>query len=115
MKACACADSPSTFVLTSYEPNTLTYEVNAPEGGTGVLAEISYPGWRSFIDGKEVSHGRADYILRAMNVPAGKHVIEFTFDPKSLHVTETIAFIALGILGLAILVAIVLALKKNKK
>lgn len=50
-----------------------------------------------------------------MNVPAGKHVIEFTFDPKSLHVTETVAFIALGILGLAILAAIVLAIKKSKK
>lgn len=93
----------------------MKYEVNSPKSGTVVFAEIYYPGWRSFIDGKEVSHGRADYILRAMNVPAGKHVIEFTFDPKSLHVTETVAFIALGILGLAILAAIVLAIKKSKK
>ena len=115
VKASAGADSLSTIVLTSYEPNALKYEVNSPKGGTVVFAEIYYPGWRSFIDGKEVSHGRADYILRAMNVPAGKHVIEFTFDPKSLHVTETVAFIALGILGLAILAAIVLALKKSKK
>ena len=115
VKASVGADSLSTIVLTSYEPNALKYEVNSPKGGTVVFAEIYYPGWRSFIDGEEVLHGRADYILRAMNVPAGKHVIEFTFDPKSLHVTETIAFIALGILGLAILVAIVLALKKNKK
>ena len=115
VKASAGADSLSTIVLTSYEPNALKYEVNSPKGGTVVFAEIYYPGWRSFIDGKEVSHGRADYILRAMNVPAGKHVIEFTFDPKSLHVTETVAFIALGILGLAILAAIVLAIKKSKK
>ena len=63
----------------------------------------------------EVPHGRADYILRAMNVPAGKHVVEFTFDPKSLHVTETIAFVALGILLLAIVVAVVLAWRKQKK
>ena len=53
--------------------------------------------------------------MSAMHVTAAKHVVDFTFDPQSLHVTETIAFIALGILGLAILVAIVLALKKNKK
>lgn len=115
VKASVGADSLSTIVLTSYEPNALKYEVNSPKDGTVVFAEIYYPGWRSFIDGKEVSHGRADYILRAMNVPAGKHVIEFTFDPKSLHVTETVAFIALGILGLAILADIVLALKKSKK
>lgn len=68
MKASVGADSLSTIVLTSYEPNALKYEVNSPKGGTVVFAEIYYPGWRSFIDGEEVLHGRADYILRAMNV-----------------------------------------------
>lgn len=115
VKASAGADSLNSIVLKNYEPNALKYEVNSPKGGTVVFAEIYYPGWRSFIDGKEVPHGRADYILRAMNVPAGKHVVEFTFDPKSLHVTETIAFVALGILLLAIIVAVVLAWRKQKK
>lgn len=115
VKASAGADSLNSIVLTNYEPNALKYEVNSPKGGTVVFAEIYYPGWRSFIDGKEVPHGRADYILRAMNVPAGKHVVEFTFDPKSLHVTETIAFVALGILLLAIVVAVVLTWRKQKK
>ena len=77
--------------------------------------EIYYPGWRSSIDGQEVSHGRANYIFRAMNVPAGKHVIEFSFDPLSLHVTEKIAFIALGILALAVLGVILLKIKAYRK
>ena len=60
-------------------------------------------------------HGRADYILRAMNVPAGKHTIEFTFDPKSLHVTETIAYTALGLLLAGAVVVIVLGIRRRGK
>ena len=79
------------------------------------LSEIYYPGWQSTVDGEEVAHGRANYILRAMNVPAGKHVVEFRFDPTSLHVTENIAFIALGLLVLLAIVVVVLKIKAYKK
>ena len=58
---------------------------------------------------------RADYILRAMNVPAGKHTVRFVFDPKSLHVTETVAFVALGILAVVAVIAVVLQLRKRRK
>ena len=94
------SDSTATIELVEYQPNYLKYEVNSEKGGTVVFSEIYYPGWQSTVDGEETPHGRANYILRAMNVPAGKHVVEFKFDPKSLHTTETIAFIALGLLAL---------------
>lgn len=110
----AMPDSLDNIVLKSYAPNALQYEVDTKQGGTVVFSEIYYPGWRSYIDGEEVSHGRANYILRAMNVPAGKHTIEFVFDPQSLHATETIAFIALGIMLLGALGAIVMGLRKTK-
>lgn len=97
------ADPMSTVKLISYEPNKLEYNVDSKTGGAVVFSEIYYPGWQAFIDGKEVEHGRADYILRAMNVPAGNHTITFTFDPKSIHVTETIAFVAISLLGVMIL------------
>ena len=110
----AMPDSLDNIVLKSYAPNALQYEVDTKQGGTVVFSEIYYPGWRSYIDGEEVLHGRANYILRAMNVPAGKHTIEFVFDPQSLHATETIAFIALGIMLLGALGAIVMGLRKVK-
>lgn len=113
-QSAAMPDSLDNIVLKSYAPNALQYEVDTKQGGTVVFSEIYYPGWRSYIDGEEVSHGRANYILRAMNVPAGKHTIEFVFNPQSLHATETIAFIALGIMLLGALGAIVMGLRKTK-
>ena len=108
------AGADATIRLVAYEPNYLKYEVESEKGGTVVFSENYYPGWESTVDGKEVPHGRANYILRAMNVPAGKHVVEFKFDPKSLHLTETIAYVALGLLALlAVLVAWVY-LKKSR-
>ena len=108
------ADSTATISLLAYEPNYLKYEVNSEKGGTVVFSEIYYPGWQSTIDGEEAPHGRANYILRAMNVPAGKHVVEFKFDPTSLHVTENIAFISLGLLALLAIITIIMKFKKNK-
>ena len=108
-------DSLRNVTLVSYEPNALKYEVRSEKGGTIVFAEIYYPGWQSYVDGKEVPHGRADYILRAMNVPAGEHTVEFIFDPVSLHVTETVAFAALGLLVLGAIAVIVMNVRKRKE
>lgn len=107
------SDASAKIQLVDYEPNYLKYEVESDKGGTVVFSEIYYPGWQSMIDGKEVPHGRANYILRAMNVPAGKHVIEFRFDPKSLHVTETIAFVSIGLLVLLACVVVWMGVKKK--
>ena len=109
------ADSLNAITLKAYKPNALTYEVNTAKGGTVVFSEIYYPGWRSYVDGKEVEHGRADYVLRAMNVPAGKHTVEFVFDPQSLHVTEGIAFTALALLAVGVLLAIGLPWYRRRK
>ena len=49
-----------------------------------------------------------------MNVPAGKHTIEFVFDPKSLHVTEAIAYTALGLLLVGFIVGVVTAVRRRK-
>ena len=108
------SDSTATIQLVAYEPNYLKYEVNSEKGGTVVFSEIYYPGWQSTIDGQSVPHGRANYILRAMNVPAGKHMVEFTFDPVSLHITEAIAFVALGLLALLAVATVFFSWKKKQ-
>lgn len=73
----------------------------------GIFSEIYYPhGWTATIDNQAVPIIRANYILRALEVPAGRHKIEFRFDPKSLHITEAIAKTALALLLLGIVWAI---------
>lgn len=109
------SDSTATIRLLTYEPNYLKYEVDSKDGGTVVFSEIYYPGWQSTVDGEAVPHGRANYILRAMNVPAGKHIVEFRFDPTSLHVTENIAFVALGMLLVLAIVVVALKIKVYRK
>lgn len=96
-------DSLSTVKLTHYDANALTYEINSQKGGVVVFSENYYPGWTATIDGNPVEIARANYILRAIQVPAGKHVVEFKFDPTSVHVTEGIAYGALIILLLGVL------------
>ena len=114
VKASSASDSTCSITLTAYEPNDLKYEVNSSKGGTVVFSEIYYPGWQAYIDGEKVEHGRANYILRAMNVPVGQHVVEFKFDPDTLHATETIAYIAFALLAIAVVVIVILEVKKRK-
>ena len=97
-------DSLSTIQLTSYEPNRLVYKASTPKDGVVVFSEIYYPGWQVTIDGQPVDIARADYILRAINMPAGEHTIEMWFDPQSIHVTESIAYAALALLLIGVMV-----------
>ncbi len=105
-------DSLSTIRLTEYEPNRLVYETSSAKDGVVVFSEIYYPGWQATIDGQPAEIARADYILRAMNVPAGKHTIEMRFDPKSLHVTEGIAYASLALLVIGLMVWVILSKRK---
>lgn len=100
-------DSLSTIRLTSYEPNRLVYETRNSGDAVAVFSEIYYPdGWQVTVDGQPVTLGRADYILRALYLPAGEHTVEMRFDPQSLHVTEGIAYTALALMLVGIMAVI---------
>ena len=81
-----------------------------------MFSEIYFPwGWRVTVDGKDASLGRVNYVLRAMQVPAGDHTIEMTFDPQEVHSTETAATTATILIFLALLAALNLAAFKALK
>ena len=105
-EAVGSGGAAGSVVLTDYAPNRLVYETDSDAPGTAVFSEVYYPTWQAFIDGNEVKVGRADYVLRALAVPAGHHKIEFVFDPLSLKITETIATISFIIMVLAALAII---------
>ena len=96
-------DSTASVVLTGYEANQLTYEVNAPQEGVVVFSDIYYPSWTCSVDGADTPIARADYVLRAIRVPAGRHTVVMTFDPQTVHTTEAVAYAALILLGLLLL------------
>ena len=76
-------DSLSTINLIDFKPSYLKYESESAVNGLAVFSEIYYPkGWHAFVDGKETTILRANYVLRALEIPQGKHVIEFKFEPK---------------------------------
>jgi len=101
----------SSIALTNYSPDELKYRYNATHDGLVVFSEIYYAdGWQAFIDGKPVPHIRADYVLRALQVPAGAHTIDFKFEPKSYAVGNGVSLAAsvvllLLLLGIAVYVA----------
>ena len=109
-----------TIYETSYAPNRLTYKSSSKAGGVAVFSEIFFPwGWIATIDGKPVEIGRVNYVLRALNVPAGQHEIVFTFDPESIRVTNTLSIISIILIYLlcagALALGVVKLTRLNKK
>jgi hypothetical protein len=99
-------DSSATVAMTRYATNKLTYSVNTPSSAAVVFSEIYYPaGWVCRIDGNEVPAFRANYILRGVQVPAGKHTVEWSFEPKSYATGVTVNMAgSVSLLLLALLV-----------
>lgn len=108
-------DTTASVRQTALTSNSVSYETHAAHPTLVVFSEIYYPGWRATIDGKEAPILRTDYVLRAMQVPAGVHKIEMTFQPTSVATTETIAYAALVVLALIVLAAAILALRRRKQ
>lgn len=96
-------DDSATIQLLAYAPNRLEYKTKAKEEQLAVFSEIYYPeGWHVYVDGQEVEHFRADYVLRAMFVPAGEHVVTFEYRPSSYFVGAKISAISSGLLLFAL-------------
>lgn len=107
--------SAGSVQLTAYAPNELHYTVRSDRGGVVVFSEIYYPGWTATIDGAPAEIGRANYLLRALRVPAGTHQVVFEFRPSSIAVTDSIAFAAIAAILLLFVAAGVLWWRGKKK
>ena len=106
--------STDLITLKAYEPNHLVYNVTSKNGGIIVFSEVYYPGWTATVDGQQAELGRANYILRALNVKPGKHEVVLDFHPASLRKTEGIAYASYGVLALILALGIFMEWKKRK-
>ncbi|MCD0455503.1 YfhO family protein [Chryseobacterium sp. LC2016-27] len=92
------ADSTATIDLTKYETNELEFKSQSKTPQLAVFSEIYYPhGWKVFVDEKEVPYIKADYLLRAVHVPAGNHHIKMIFEPKVIETGKWISLLCFGL------------------
>lgn len=103
------------ITLQSYKPNDLVYETDNKEKGFAVFSEIYYPkGWNAYVDGNLTPYTCVNYILRGMELPAGKHKVEFKFEPQIYKTGNTIALIGSILVLLVVGVSLYFAGKKKE-
>ena len=106
-------DSLASITLDSYQPNDLKYTSINSNDGLAVFSEMYYKnGWNAYVDGNKVEHLRANYVLRALPIPAGKHTIEFKFEPEVVKTGSTIAL--LSFIGMVLLLVAGIYFERKK-
>jgi uncharacterized membrane protein YfhO len=101
--------------LVNYHPDHLTYEYSAPNDVIAVFSEIWYDkGWKAYVDGEKIPYFRADYVLRAAQLPGGNHKVEFKFEPASYYTGEMISLISSILLIAGLAFAIFMEIKRRK-
>ena len=109
-------DSTSSISLTERKPNYMKYEAETQTNNLAVFSEIYYAeGWSATIDGKEAPILRVNYVLRALEIPAGKHTVEFRFAPKSYTVGNPITSASSWLLLVVLVGSIGWGLRKEKQ
>lgn len=102
--------------LAEYRPNYLRYEYEASGTGVAIFSEIYYAkGWKAYLDGEEVPYYRANYILRAMTLPAGKHTVEWRFRAPSFGAVEAVTLCASIVILAGVLAVVVVAIVRRRK
>lgn len=100
--------------LTEYTPNYLKYTAKNSGDGLAVFSEVYYPkGWTATIDGKETEIKRVNFVLRALEVPAGEHTIEFTFEPKAYFIGNKVMWTGSILLIIVVLGALAYSIKRE--
>ncbi len=96
-----------TIYETSYAPNKLTYKAHSSKGGIALFSEVYFPwGWKATVNGKETPIGQADYVLRALRLPAGDSEIVMSFEPETVNKANNIAMASVILIYLLALGAI---------
>jgi hypothetical protein len=106
-------DSTATIQVVDYKPNAIHYQSTNTQDGLAVFSEMYYAnGWNAYIDGKKTPHIRVDYALRALEIPAGNHRIDFKFEPEVVQKGSTIALCSSA--GMLLLIALGLYFERRK-
>ena len=106
-------DTPGRAWLTSDRPQRVAIAVEAATDAWLVLADAWYPGWSATLDGAPTPVLRANYLVRAVAVPAGKHEVVFSYDPPGHATGRTVSGVAWGVLGVALVAVVLLGWRRR--
>jgi uncharacterized membrane protein YfhO len=101
--------------MTSFDNDAITYESNSANNNTAIFSEIYYKDWNAYIDGKKVPFYKANYVLRGLTIPAGKHEVKFKFEPQSYFIGKKISNASSWLLFLIMIGAIIAEIVKKIK
>lgn len=110
-------DSTASIILTSYAPDKTIYKYSSKTNQNTVFSEIYYPrnqGMTCKIDDKEVDFAKANYVLRAVQIPAGNHTIEWQFKPKMYDELNNLTIISRWIILSSLILVFVVTLFKKE-
>jgi hypothetical protein len=108
-------DSLASIDITMHKPNRLVYETSTKSDQLAIFSEVYYSkGWNAYIDSEPAEHFRANYVLRAMVIPAGMHTIEFIFEPEVISKGSTYSLISFIVLLLLIAGGLFFQWRKSK-
>jgi hypothetical protein len=108
------ADSASTIRMTTFDNDAITYEAVATGNHAAIFSEIFYKDWNAYIDGKPAKIFKANYVLRGLVIPAGKHKIEFKFEPALYFTGKTVSNITTWLVMVLLLTFIVFVIRKKR-
>jgi hypothetical protein len=109
-------DSLASIKLSNdFKPNYLKYTSNNTNKGLAGFSETYYgQGWQAYLDGEKANHVRVNYVLRAMEIPAGEHFVEFKFEPEVVKTGSNIALASSIILGLLVVGSLFYEFKRKR-
>ena len=109
------ADSAANIRMTAYDNDAISYESNSSSNNVAVFSEIYYKDWKAYLDGKEVPFFKANYVLRAMAIPAGKHIVDFKFEPSIFFMSKKISAVASWLLFVLLIATLFFEWKRMNK
>ena len=108
-------DSLATIKVIEYQTNYIKYEANNTNDGYAVFSEMYYiNGWNAYINNEKIAYNRVDYLLRGMEIPKGKHNIEFKFEPQIVKTGSTITLTSSILLMLIVFGGLFFHFRKKK-
>ena len=78
-------ENQATITFQNYSDQTFSLRVQTNKETPLIVSNIFYPGWKAYVDKKQVVIQKINYIFQSVIVPAGTHQVDFKYEPQSFY------------------------------